>query len=132
MNTRELLENVVDYVEVSQEVIADLRKKAAVASAKPAFSEDVLKQTAKKLVARNLLSKEAAETLVQSYPENPDQALLSLQRLADEFGKRESDSAPRPLGTPAPLAKQAADAAGGQNKAASDEAWEQSWNTTLS
>ena len=69
MKQREFLTLVVDTVEAQQEAIDELRKEAAEAKAKPAFSEDVLSQTAEKLVAAELISKEAADTLVQSFPE---------------------------------------------------------------
>jgi len=127
MNTRDFLSNVVDYVEVSQEVIADLRKKAAAAERKPAFSENVLTQTAEKLVKADLLTKEAADHLVQSYRDNPDKALQSLQRCADELMRRSGERTDS-LGGAAPISKKAAKkATSGQPKAESDAAWEASW-----
>ena len=107
MDTREFLSNVVDYVEVSQEAIAELQKKAAVAERKPAFSDDALTQTAEKLVKADLLTKEAADHLVQSFRETPDKALQSLQRCADEMMRRSGERTTS-LGGAAPIRKKAA------------------------
>lgn len=130
MKTREFLELAVDYVEASTEAMAELQKRAEEAEAAPAFSEDVLKQTADKLVKADMLSKTAAETLVQSFPENPDQALHSLQRLAEAaISEKSGDQPLRSLGAPVkPIAKKAAQAGGDGEKRVSDEAWEQDWS----
>lgn len=127
MNTREFLSNVVDYVEVSQEAIADLRKKAEEAESKPAFSDDALTQTAEKLVNADVLSKEAADHLVQSFRDEPDKALQSLQRCAEEMMRRSGDRSDS-LGGADPIRKKAAKKeTSGQSKAESDAAWEASW-----
>ena len=123
MKQREFINLVIDQVEASQEAIAELQKQAAEAQAKPAFSEDVLEQTAEKLVESELLSKEASGDLVQALRENPDEALLSLQRLAGAFRKRES--APANLGGPAKMRKKAATKAADDKRAESDKAWEE-------
>jgi hypothetical protein len=125
MESREFLSNVVDYVEVSQEVIADLRKKAAQADSKPAFSDGALTQTAEKLVTADLLTKEAAEDLVHSFRANPDKALQSLQRCAEEMMRRSGERSTT-LGGADPIRKKASKKSSGK-KAESDAAWEDSW-----
>ncbi len=127
MKTREFLENVVDYVEVSQEAIAELQKKASEAESTPAFSDDALTQTAEKLVKADLLTKEAADHLVQSFRDEPDKALQSLQRCADEMLRR-SGERNTSLGGADPIRKKAAKKeTSGEKKAESDAAWEESW-----
>lgn len=126
VNMREFLNGVIDYIELSQETVDGLRKRAAAAESKPAFSDGALKQTADKLVKANLLSKEAADHLVQSFRGNPDKALHSLQRVADEMHRRSEERATS-LGSAAPLKKKAGQKPSGEKKSASDEAWENSW-----
>jgi len=126
MKMQEYLEGVVDYIEVSQELIGDLQKKASEASSKPAFSDEALKQTAEKLVKAGVLSKNAADHLVQSFPENPDKALQSLQRCAAELFKRASQPA-RPLGAPETVLTKLASADSTETKPESDTEWEESW-----
>ena len=125
MMTREFLEHVVDYVEVSQEAMGELQKKAALAESKPAFSDNALTQTAEKLVKAEVLSKEAADHLVQSFRETPDKALQSLQRCADEMMRRSGERNDS-LGGADPIRKKAAKK-DSQPQAASDTAWEESW-----
>jgi hypothetical protein len=120
MEMREFINQVIDQVEASQEAIAELQKQAAEAEAKPAFSEEVLSQTAEKLVESGLLSKRASDDLVQSFRESPDQALLSLQKVVNKFAARED--APASLGAPSKLKKNAAKA--DPSKPESDKAWE--------
>ena len=128
MKQRELLTQVVDLIEAQQDAVAELRKEAAEAKNKPAFSDEVLDQTAEKLVSSELLSKEASDNLVQSFREDPEQALRSLQKLAAEFGKR--NSAPEPLGKPARIKKSAAAIAdNGNARPESDKAWEASFGS---
>lgn len=126
MKTREFLSNVVDYVEVSQEAIAELQKKASEAESKPAFSDVALTQTAEKLVKADVLSKEAADHLVQSFRENPDKALQSLQRCADEMMRRSGERTDS-LGGADPIKKNASKKQPSQPQAESDTAWESSW-----
>jgi hypothetical protein len=125
MNMRDFLNNVVDYVEVSQDAIATLQKKASEAEATPAFSDDALTQTAEKLVKADVLSKEAADHLVQSFRETPDKALQSLQRCADEMMRRSGDRVDS-LGGADRIQKKAGKKSSGQ-QAESDAAWEESW-----
>lgn len=126
MKQQEFLNQVIDYVEASQEAIEELQKEAAEAKSKPAFSDATLKQTAEKLVESELLSKEALENLIQSFRDDPEQALLSMQKLAGEFAKRAS--APKALGKPARIKKSAAATADEKDdRPASDKAWEHSF-----
>lgn len=122
MNQREFVTQVIDTVVAQQEAIEALEKKASEASAAPAFSSDVLKETADKLVASKLLSKEASDDLMQQFRTNPDEALLSLQKVVDHFSK--SDNGVENLGQPARLPKTASEKKSGEGKAESDKAWE--------
>jgi len=124
MKQREFLTQVIDTVEAQADAIAELQKQAAESGSKPVFSDELLERTAEKLVQSELLSKEASENLVQSFRENPEQALLSLQKLAAHFGKRES--APQSLGQPARIKKSAAPASaeGTDTRPESDKAWD--------
>jgi hypothetical protein len=124
MNQREFLNQVIDTVEAQAEAIDHLQKQASEAANKPAFSDDVLNKTAEKLVTSKLLSKEASENLIQSFREDPEQALLSLQKVAGLWTK-ERESAPQSLGKPRNINKSAS--ANGDNKddrSESDKAWE--------
>jgi len=123
MKQREFINTVIDYVEASQEAIAELQKEASEANAKPAFSDQVLAQTAEKLVESDVLSKEASDDLVQSFREDPDQALLSLQRVVSKFTERES-APTNSLGHTAKIKKSAAKASK-KDLAPSDKAWEE-------
>jgi len=124
MKQREFLTQVIDTVEAQAEAIVELQKQATESDSKPVFSDELLSRTAEKLVQSELLSKEASENLVQSFRDNPEQALLSLQKLAAHFGKRES--APQPLGQPARINKSAAAATaeGTDARSESDKAWD--------
>jgi len=121
MKKREFINLVIDQVEASQEAIVELQKEAAEAKAKPAFSDEILEQTAAKLVASKLLSKEASDSLMQSFREDPEQALLSLQRVAENTTKH--DSAPQSLGAPVRI-KKVASTTDTPSKPESDQAWE--------
>jgi hypothetical protein len=125
MNQRDFLTQVIDYVEASQEAIGVLQKEATVAKSQPAFSDVTLERTAAKLVESDLLSKEASENLIQSFREDPEQALLSLQKLAESFAKRAS--APSTLGKPARIQKAAAKAPAKDDRPESDKAWDSSF-----
>jgi len=128
MKQREFLTQVLDTIEAQAEAIEVLQKEATMARNKPAFSDEVLKQTAAKLVQSELLSKEASDNLVQSFREDPEQALRSLQKLAGEFAKR--TSAPQPLGKPARINKSAAATVKTDDKRPeSDKAWEASFGS---
>ena len=97
MEAREFYNGVIDYVEQTQGIINDLQK--------PAFSDDVLQKTAETLVGAKLLSEESAEVLMQSFRDNPDKALESLQKVAAE-----RKPAPQPvtemIGSPANIQKE--------------------------
>lgn len=123
MKMRDLLTQAVDTVEAQAEAIEVLKKQASEAANAPAFSDELLKQTAEKLVESELLNKESSDNLVQSFRDNPEQALLSLQKLASHYGKRES--APKSLGKPAGSIKKsaAATAESTGDLAESDKAW---------
>jgi len=128
MKQREFLTQVIDYVEASQEAIAELQKEAAEAQTKPAFSDEILERTAEKLVESDLLSKEASENLVQSFRDDPEQALLTMQKLAGELSKRAS--VPKSLGRPARIKKSAAATADEKDeRPESDKAWETSFGS---
>lgn len=130
MKQREFLNQVLDTVEAQAEAIDELQKQASEASNKPAFSDKLLEQTAAKLVESELLSKEASDNLVQSFREDPEQALHGIQKLAGELSKR--NSAPTPLGQPSRIKKSAAtnaDSKDAQGKPESDKAWEASFGS---
>ncbi len=124
MKQREFLNQVIDVVEAQSEAIEVLRKQASDAENKPAFSDEVLSQTAEKLVQSDLLSKEASENLVQSFRDNPEQALLCLQKAASQLAEK-SESTPQPLGKARKIVKKAsANADDKDDRADSDKAWD--------
>jgi hypothetical protein len=124
MNQREFLSQVIDTLEANAEAIGVLKKQASDAANKPAFSDELLEQTAEKLVDTDLLSKEASENLVQSFRDNPEQALLTIQKVAGLWTK-EREKAPQSLGSPRKIVKSAsANADNKDNRPESDKSWE--------
>jgi hypothetical protein len=124
MKQREFLNQVIDVVEAQSEAIDVLKKQASDAKNTPAFSDEVLSKTAEQLVNSDLLSKEAAENLVQSFRENPEQALLSLQKVASLLVEKR-ESAPQSLGKARKIVKKAsANADEKDDRPDSDKAWE--------
>lgn len=124
MKQREFLNQVIDTLEAQSDAIDVLKKQASDAKNKPAFGDEVLSKTAEQLVNSELLSKEAAENLVQSFREDPEQALVSLQKVASLWTK-ERESAPSSLGKPRKIAKKAsANADDKDDRSDSDKAWD--------
>ena len=93
---REFLSAVVEYVELSDQMIGSLRKQASVQA--PAFSDTALTKTADALVQANLLSPRAVDTVVQSFRESPDKALDSLRKVAAQLAPSARGNE---IGTPA-------------------------------
>lgn len=85
---RELAANIVEYIELTSEIIEGLQKKAAdAAKPKPVFSEALLQEAGQTLVDANLLSKEANERLTQAFRDSPDKALQCLIKVAKQQQK---------------------------------------------
>jgi hypothetical protein len=131
MKQREFLNQVIDTIEAQAEAIDHLQKQASEAANTPAFSDEVLKQTAEKLVNSELLSKEASENLVQSFRDNPEQALLTIQKVAGLWTK-ERENAPQSLGKPRKINKSAsANADNKDDRSESDKAWERDFGNEV-
>ena len=82
MNTRAFLNEVIDYIEVTNDVISGLRKQAAAKVVEPAFSEETLQKTAAVLVQADLVSKGKEAQLIASFKQNPNKVLESLEKVA--------------------------------------------------
>ena len=101
MKTREFLNQVIDYIEVTTDVIDGLRKQAAEDRQQaPAFSDSALKKTAAILTQAELVSPINADKLVASFATQPDKALESLMKVA-ELRIRRADGVAGMVGTPA-------------------------------
>lgn len=85
---REFLQDVVEYVELTDGLIANLRKQAEQKA--PAFSDDALRKTAAALVEADVLSADASDILIDSFRQSPDKALDAMQKLAEERTQKQT------------------------------------------
>ena len=105
MNTRAFLNEVIDYIEVTNDVISGLRKQAAAKVVEPAFSEETLQKTAATLVEAELVSKGKEAQLIESFKKDPNTVLQSLQKVAALRIER-ANNVTGMVGTPVSVSKE--------------------------
>jgi hypothetical protein len=78
-----LLNDMVDYIEVTDNVISDLK-------GQPKFSDEALTKAAAALVDAALIQSENQEELVELFRTDPDKALESIEKVAANLPKAPS------------------------------------------
>ena len=79
----EILKDIVDYIEVTDSVIHDLKDR-------PAFSSEALEKTAEALVDSDVIQSVERDELIDLFRTNPDKALDSLVKVAERLPKKAS------------------------------------------
>ena len=76
----EILKDMVDYIEITDSAIRDLKDQ-------PAFSSEALEKTAESLVDSDVIQSVERDELIDLFRQNPDKALESLTKLAERLPK---------------------------------------------
>jgi hypothetical protein len=96
-DVQKLCKDMVDYIEASTETIDALKSK-------PSFDNVVLTKTAEDLASAGLIRDDEVNAMVDLFKEDPNKALVTLQKIAEDYRTVEDFS----LGAPEDSVKKTA------------------------